>query len=86
MLSKAVLDPYLKYDLRVLRPQCSKCNIWNGGMGAEFHRKMIIREGQTYVDQFFRDRKFNVSSKEAYSHYESLIHKYELILEDLNGS
>lgn len=82
-IPKAILDPYLKYDLRVLRPQCMRCNYDLGGNGAEFMRKMIIREGQEYVDQIFRERRFDVSSKEAYTYYESLIPRYEQILEEL---
>lgn len=87
MLPKSTLCAFLKYDLRLLRPQCSNCNIWNGGMGAEFLRKMIIREGQDYVDKIFEDRKKyprSIPNRDAIDFYETLIPKYEQILEDLD--
>lgn len=80
MLAKASVGAYLKYDLRLLRPQCSTCNIWRGGMGAEFLRNMIIREGQEYVDQIFRDKNLVVKASD---HYEYLIEKYKLILDEM---
>ena len=80
MIPKAALGAYLKFDLRLLRWQCSSCNIWRGGMGAEFIRNMIIREGQEYVDGIYRDRSVMVK---AADHYEYLIAKYKQILEEL---
>lgn len=79
LLPKASVGAYLKYDLRILRPCCYNCNINLGGNGAEFLRLMIIREGQDYVDQIFRDRALIVK---AYDHYEMLLEKYKLILEE----
>ena len=80
MIAKKALGSFLRWDLRVLRPQCFHCNINCGGMGNDFRRLMIIREGQEYVDQIDRDRQIFVKS---FGHYESLIPKYELLLEDL---
>lgn len=82
MIPKGSLGSFLRWDLRVLRPQCFHCNINLGGNGAEFLRRMIIREGQEYVDQIFRDRTLIVK---AYDHYSYLIEKYTLLLEDLNA-
>ena len=85
LIAKSTLCAYLKYDLRLLRPQCSNCNIWGGGMGAEFLRKMIIREGQKYVDNIFMDVMTlprAIPSRQAVEFYETLIPKYEQILED----
>lgn len=82
MIPKGSLGSFLRWDLRVLRPQCMDCNLNNGGQGAEFLRRMIIREGQEYVDGIFRDRQISVKS---FDHYESLIPLYEQILEDLNS-
>lgn len=79
LLSKASLGANLKYDLRVLRPQCANCNIWGGGRGADFLRNMILREGQDYVDKIFAERK---SIIKAYDHYLMLTEKYRLMLED----
>ena len=39
--AKASLGAYLKYDERVLRPQCYRCNIHFGGNGAEFYKRML---------------------------------------------
>lgn len=78
LIPKAACGAYLKYDLRNLRPCCYHCNINLGGNGAEFMRKMIIREGQEYVDQIFRDRNLITKEKE---YYPMLIEKYKLMIE-----
>ena len=74
LFAKASLGAYLKYDLRLLRPQCYKCNINLGGNGANFYRKMIEREGREYLEQIERDKQVTV---EAYDHYERLLSEYE---------
>lgn len=56
MIPKSVCGAYLKYDIRNLRPQCYHCNINLGGNGAEFLRRMIEREGQSYVDNLYRQK------------------------------
>lgn len=76
MLPKASVGAFLKYDIRILRPQCSVCNLWRNGEGAEFLRRMIIREGQEYVDQIFRDKALTVK---AIDHYRMLIEKYKIM-------
>lgn len=76
MISKAALGAYLKYDLRLLRWQCSKCNIWNGGMGAIFIENMRRIEGDDYVDTILRDRNITVKAQE---HYEHLLEEYKQI-------
>lgn len=80
LIPKAACGASLKYDLRNLRPSCYNCNINLGGNGAEFLRKMIIREGQEYVDGIYADRN---KVLKAYTHYEMLLQKYQIILEDL---
>lgn len=81
LIAKAAIGANLKYDLRVLRPQCGVCNIFRGGAGADFLRNMIIREGQEYVDGIFRDRTLTTK---AYPYYEMLIEKYKLMLDELD--
>lgn len=76
MLPKSTLGAYLKYDLRLLRWQCMRCNIHGGGMGAIFIENMRDIEGDEYVDQILRDR--NVTVK-AYDHYKKLLEEYKLI-------
>lgn len=80
LIPKAACGASLKYDLRNLRPSCYNCNINLGGNGAEFLRKMIIREGQAYVDGIYEDRNKVIK---AYDHYEMLLTKYELMLEGM---
>ena len=80
MLAKGSVGAYLKYDLRLLRPQCTRCNIWGGGMGAAFYRNMVLREGQEYVDQIFRDKNITVKASD---YYEKLLEQYKVILEEL---
>ena len=77
LIPKATCGAYLKYDIRVLRPQCSNCNIWNGGRGADFLKNMIEREGQEYVDKIFQDRNLIIK---PYDRYMELLENYKKIL------
>lgn len=73
MLAKASVGASLKYDLRVLRPQCYLCNIRHGGRGADFIENMRRIEGNEYVDQILEDKKKIVN---AYDYYTSLLESY----------
>lgn len=75
--AKASLGAYLKYDLRVLRPQCSGCNIWKGGMGADFYTRMLKEEGPIYMRQLEDDRLITVK---AYDFYVKLLPLYIAML------
>lgn len=74
MWAKASVGAYLKYDLRILRPQCAVCNLFQGGRGADFHRKMLEEIGQSAMDALEKDRQVNVN---AYLHYTELLDKYQ---------
>lgn len=76
--AKASLGAYLKYDLRVLRPQCYNCNINRGGMGADFYQRMLIEIGEEKMAQLQRDRQITVN---AMDHYQKLISEYTKILQ-----
>lgn len=76
MIPKAALGAYLKYDLRVLRPQCFMCNINHGGRGADFIENMRSIEGQVYVSRIIEDRFKTVK---AYDHYVKLLEEYRLV-------
>ena len=76
MLAKASLGAYLKYDLRLLRPQCFKCNINHGGQGAIFIENMRRIEGDDYVNQILNDRQVSVK---AYDFFVELLQKYKQI-------
>lgn len=43
-------------------------------------RKMLIRDGQEYVEKIFEDRNRTTSEKELYPY---LLEKYKLMLEEL---
>lgn len=74
LLAKASLGAYLKYDLRVLRPQCYNCNINLGGNGAIFIENMRAIEGNEYVDKILSDRKETVK---AIDHYLKVLEEYK---------
>lgn len=80
LYAKASLGAFLKYDLRVLRPQCAKCNLFFGGMGAVFYTRMFRENGEKYMNQLEKDKQITVK---AYPHYEKLINEYtEILYED----
>lgn len=74
LFPKASVGAFLKYDLRILRPQCYNCNINLGGNGANFYRKILEKEGQAYLDQILKDRQITVK---AYDHYLKLLEEYK---------
>ena len=74
---KSVLGAYLKYDVfRVCRWQCSSCNIWHGGMGAEAYKRMLKEEGKEYMAQLEQDRNITVK---AIDHYRQLLAYYKTV-------
>ena len=74
--AKASLGAFMKYDLRVLRPQCYDCNINKGGMGADFYLKMWEEKGSEFMNQLLADRKVSVKAME---HYQTILEEYENI-------
>lgn len=83
MWNKSVLSAYMKYDIRILRPQCMRCNIDLGGMGAVFFERMCEEIGIDGMKKLQEDRKVTVK---AYDHYLTLIPTYEEILNDLQNN
>lgn len=71
---KSVLGANLKYDMRVLRWQCMRCNIHGGGQGAEAYKRMLREEGKAYMDKLEKDRQQTVK---AYDHYIGLLEYYK---------
>jgi hypothetical protein len=67
----------MKYDLRILRPQCYNCNINHGGMGADFYARMLREIGEESMAQLQRDRQVTVN---AMDHYLKLIKEYTELL------
>lgn len=74
---KSVLGAFLKYDLRVLRFQCFKCNIYGGGMGAEFYKRLKKELGNASMTQLEADRRISVK---ALKHYGGLMELYRDLL------
>lgn len=74
MWPKASLGAYLKYDLRLLRPQCYLCNIHHGGQGAMFYARMLKEIGPQEMAKLQADRRVSVK---ALPHYLELIEKYK---------
>ena len=74
MWAKASLGAFMKYDLRILRPQCFRCNIHLGGNGAEFYSRMLKEIGQEAMTKLEQDRQITVK---AYDFYVELLEKYK---------
>lgn len=74
MWAKASVGAYLKYDLRILRPQCYHCNINLGGKGADFYVRMLQEIGEEKMAQLQKDRQVMVN---AYDHYSKLLIEYQ---------
>ena len=75
MWAKASLSTHLKYDLRVLRPQCMRCNCHMGGMGADFYRNMVKEIGQEEMDKLEQERNILIKADEQW--YLDKIKEYE---------
>jgi Zn-finger protein len=71
---KSTLGANLKYDMRVLRWQCMRCNIHGGGQGAEAYKRMLKEEGKAYMDKLEADRQKTVK---AYDFYTQLLEEYK---------
>jgi hypothetical protein len=80
LIAKAALGAYLKYDLRVLRPQCYNCNINQGGRGSDFYTRMLSEIGEEKMAQLQKDRQVTVN---AMNHYLKLIKEYTDLLNNL---
>lgn len=81
MHPKGACGAIMRYDLRILRPQCFQCNINHGGMGAAYKRNMEKEIGRAAADKLFLEC---MSSKaklvNARDYYTSLIIKYKKLL------
>lgn len=74
MWPKASVGAYLKYDLRILRWQCMRCNIHMGGEGAIYYAKMLKEIGEKEMKKLEADRNIIVNARD---HYEALLAKLE---------
>lgn len=74
MWPKASVGAFLKYDLRILRIQCARCNLFFGGMGAAFYKRMLSEIGPEKMEELEKDRQKIVK---AYDFYVELLEKYK---------
>lgn len=81
-IPRSVCGAYLKYDLRNLRPQCVRCNKWLGGNWVSFRERLILMEGETYVNQLHEDKCQMIDARD---HWESLVELYKLKAEELGA-
>ena len=87
MINKKALPYYLKWDIKLLRPQCPACNKTREGMGALFYRNMSILNGQQYVDDIITDYYILKDEKPPslnikINYLKDLIEKYKAILNE----
>lgn len=74
--SKATLGATMKYCLDILEWQCSRCNIWGGGMGADFYKKKLSELGKKKITELESKRHEIVK---AYDYYTILLDKYKAL-------
>lgn len=74
MWAKASLGAFLKYDIRLLRFQCATCNLFRGGMGADFYKRMLKEQGKEYMERLERDRQRIVKTSD---YYPALLKEYQ---------
>ena len=77
---KASLGAYLRYDLRLLRPQCAICNLFRGGMGAEAYKRMLKEIGPKEMQKLEADRQVTTN---AYNHYLKVLADYQKLIKEL---
>lgn len=73
---KATLSAFLKYDFRLLRWQCFRCNINFSGLGGVAYPKMEKEFGKEFMEQLERDRLISVKASDFYL---ELLEKYSKI-------
>lgn len=80
MWPKGSLGASLKYDIRILRPQCYRCNMNLGGMGAVFYSRMKREEGELYMQQLEKDKIEDKKGRlKASNYYPLLLEEYKKI-------
>ena len=79
LIAKKYLKNYLKYDLRLLRPQCFYCNMKLGGMGALFLTNMINIEGADYCKGILDDLEKEIEPKWVLAFYKEKLEHLKLV-------
>jgi hypothetical protein len=72
------LGASMKYDLRILRPQCYNCNINHGGMGIVFWKRMETEIGKRKADKLYLEcQASKAGGTNARNHFTALIGDYK---------
>ena len=73
---------FLRYDLRNVWIQCSTCNLFRNGAGAEYTVALQGRFGNEFVEQIIKDKqktiKLDVQYVEAMTEYYASIEKMSI--------
>lgn len=69
---------FLRYDLRNVWVQCSTCNLFRNGAGAEYTRALEKKFSTKFVDKIIADK--SVSIKLSIDYIESMTNYYESLL------
>lgn len=84
LFPKQACGASMKYDLRILRPQCYNCNINLGGMGTMFGYKMRQELGDDAWEALVKDFHYSKLGKtKAYDHYLLLLSVYQDLYDSL---
>ena len=70
---------YLRYDIRNLAVQCSTCNIYRSGAGAEYLRALENKYSKEFVDRIIADKSKVIKADVHYIN--SLIEEYTTYLD-----
>jgi len=71
---KGALGAIMKYDLRILRPQCFQCNINHGGMQAVFWKNLERDIGKRKADKLYLEcQRSKGNPIDARTHYLQLL-------------
>jgi hypothetical protein len=70
---------FLRYDLRNVWIQCSTCNLYRSGAGAEYTRALEKKFSTKFVDKLIADKQVEIKLDLDYlekltAYYESLLH------------
>lgn len=77
---KGALGALMAYDLRILRPQCFRCNINYGGMQATFWKNLERDLGKKDADFLYLEcQRSKGKPVNARNHYTDLIKTYHFI-------
>lgn len=69
---------FLRYDLRNVHNQCSTCNLFRGGAGAEYTLTLQKKYGMSFVNKIIEDKA--VTIKLDLNYIEELTKFYESLL------